>query len=247
MSGSSISPKISGLNLAAALLAVCSVQGEGLANPFLRGTFNNWSAEEMLGAHMYIARDIINIAPCDSGVAQFKFDTNGDWSRNFGDNDNARGFNPSQNRWEGRLDTNGENIRIPCGKTYFIGFENYSEDQTFYGFRELAKPVPEALKEGEKVVFRKAVRVGGQYGWNSFVGELLVQQGLAPSQLGVVYLGQGGERKLAEAQFQKSLSVGFEVWRFVAGGYGTIELLNVSFETDGMVQTSPISQELVAN
>lgn len=97
--------------------------------------------------------------------AAFKFDVTGDWSVNYGDFDNTRGFNPHVNAMEGHLDPDGSNIEVACGKTCYVYISYYgSSSSNTYGLRELAARVPQSLPADKNATFRKAERIPQFYG-----------------------------------------------------------------------------------
>jgi hypothetical protein len=214
-------------------------QASNQVKVYIRGDFNQWQNQELLGSSFKGGRDFVTIPPCASGTAEFKFDLTGDWSRNFGDNDNVRGFNPSANRWEGELDPNGGNIKIPCGKTYFISMEHYFSESRRYGYLEVEGEVKQDVDAGRSVTFRKAIGGGGQYGAVDYTGEILVRHPEKISNLGVSFRSASGQI-FAEAKYRETLKSGVQIWNFVASGYGRIDLETISYLEGDTKKTSPI-------
>jgi hypothetical protein len=214
------------------------------ADVFLRGTHNNWEAEPMLGQGYYQGRDILTFKDCDK--VAFKFDTRGDWSENFGDFDNVRGYNPGINAMEGHLDQGGSNIEVECGKTYFIEMSYYSSGNgNTYSLRDLAADVPQTLAVGTDASFRKAVRGGGFYGSVSITGELLVRDLPGETKVVVRAIDSEGRTIVGEASPYKPLSGGLSLWRFAVGSYGSIDLQSIELQNNGRSAALEINQALI--
>jgi hypothetical protein len=211
---------------------------------YLRGSHNNWAAEPMLYNGYYSARDIITFSGCKT--VEFKFDLRGDWSENYGDNDNVRGFNPGSNRMEGRLDRNGGNISLECGKTYFVSMEYPHGSDAYYGFRELKTEVPSTLPEGKVVAFRKAVHGGGQYGSENFTGELLVKPaGTEKQSFKIRITSPDGPVESDQVKLEKTLPSGLQIWRFAVGSYGNIKFDSIVYRSGTTDYPVEINNDLI--
>jgi hypothetical protein len=206
----------------------------------LRGSHNNWSAEPMLNQGYYSAQDIVTFSNCE--FVQFKFDIRGDWSENYGDSDNVRGWNPSLKLMEGGLDRDGGNIYLPCGKTYFLSM---SYGHPSYGFRELNREVPDTLAADEAIRFRKAVRGGGQYASVSITGELLVRELPEDRSIIVRAMDSQGQEQEVLATLSKNLGNGVQIWKFAVGSYGSIELQSITYTSARRQIDVEIVKELV--
>lgn len=80
---------------------------------YLKGTFNNWSNNTnmyMGSDHTWLVR--VNLESGDS----FKFDMHGDWSENYGDNNN-----------DGIAEFDGDNIKVADAGEYIIEFNDESK------------------------------------------------------------------------------------------------------------------------
>ncbi len=212
---------------------------------FIRGDFNNWQLQKMLGSTTYSTADFVAIPSCASGTAEFKFDMKGDWSTNFGDNDNVRGFNPGANRMEGQLDPNGGNIKIPCGKTYFISADYAFGSNAYYGFREIGGQLKQDVDAGTSVTFRKAIHGGGQYGTESYIGEILVRNPDKISKLGIAFHSESQPNGFMEAKFRETLANGAQVWEFLAGTYGKMKLDKITYVEAGKELSAAIDPTFV--
>jgi hypothetical protein len=214
------------------------------ADVFLRGTHNNWEAEPMLGQGYYNASDILTFKDCDK--VAFKFDTRGDWSINYGDYDNVRGYNPGINAMEGHLDQGGSNIEVECGKTYFIEMNHYGAGSgSTYSLRDLAVDVPQTLGTDTNAAFRKAIRGGGFYGSVSITGELLVRDLPGETKIVVRAIDSEGRTIVGEASPYKTLSDGLSLWRFAVGSYGSINLQSIELENNGLSNPVEIDKALI--
>ncbi len=86
---------------------------------YLRGSFNGWDITPMtLTADNYWQAEITFTESADQS---FKFDIYGDWSLNFGDNNNDH-----------MGDQNGKNIPVTPGKTYIITFNDNNAYYSIY-------------------------------------------------------------------------------------------------------------------
>ncbi|MEN9824910.1 MAG: hypothetical protein RI953_655 [Pseudomonadota bacterium] len=215
---------------------------------FIRGDFNNWQPQKMIYSNQFLARDFITFPACASGTVEFKFDLKGDWSTNFGDNDNVRGFIPNANWWEGQLDLNGGNIKIPCGKTYLIGMFYYGGDNMrYYRYREIDGKLKQDVDAGTSVTFRKAIHGGGFYGAESYSGEILVRNPDKISKLGVAFKSERDPQGFGGAWYRETLANGVQVWEFAAGTYGTMKLEKITYVEDGKERSASIDPKFVDN
>lgn len=209
---------------------------------FLRGTHNGWTADPMLYQGYYQARDIVTFSDCDT--VELKFDAKGDWSENYGDDDNVRGYNPSRDLMEGHLDRDGANISVACGQTYFISM-NYSGQGGTYGLRALDAEVPSRLPEGTDIALRKAIRGGGFYGAVSITGELLVRPLSADQAIEIRATDSQGDTRSVQASLFKTLPDGLQLWRFSVGSYGSIDLDSITYRSGGVEQTAELTRGLI--
>ena len=206
----------------------------------LRGTHNNWEAEPMLKQGYYSAADIFTFKSCEK--VAFKFDIRGDWSENYGDADNVRGFNPGSNVMEGSLDKGASNIEVACGKTLYIEM-NYG--MGLYGFRELPIEVPQTLPVGVDALFRKALRGGGQYGAVNISGELLVREKSGETSINIRAIDSQNQRIVGKASLYKSLANGLQLWRFTVGSYGKIDLESIQYKNNNSSFEVKINSDLI--
>lgn len=87
---------------------------------YVRGTFNNWETKAMtLVADNYWETEITF---GNTSTERFKFDVYGDWTLNFGDNNNDL-----------QADQNGNDIKVEAGKTFII---NFNDGDKYYYMRE---------------------------------------------------------------------------------------------------------------
>lgn len=203
------------------------------AQPYIRGEFNKWQNHPMIASGQYLARDIISLPACASGVSEFKFDMNGDWLVNYGDSDNNRGLNYHLGLMEGSVDRGGSNIKLPCGKTYLVELQLYPETRD-YRIGEIQGTLKEDVSPDEAVVFRKAVSMGGAYGAASFKGEILVRKSNSNSISDlVVKYAQGSQEGSEPANYKMTLANGVEVFEFSVAGYGKIGLKGIEYLEPG--------------
>lgn len=125
---------------------------------YLRGTFNSWNTTAMtLTSDHYWSADI---SFDQSASHSFKFDIHGDWSLNFGDNNQDHA-----------LEQNGANIPVESGKIYTITFNDASGYYFLYEKTwnsHIIIPVPSGLSisdfQGLKTfTYRDATKTGWNY------------------------------------------------------------------------------------
>lgn len=215
------------------------------AQPYIRGDFNDWQNHPMLVSGQYMSKDIISVPTCASGVSEFKFDMKGDWSENYGDNDNNRGFNPSIDVFEGSLDLAGSNIKVPCGKTYLVVIQHGGHAKT-YGIADIPDTLKEDVSLEEAVAFRKAIGMTGSYGAASIKGEILVRKSNSSSITDlVVKYAEGSQEKSEPAKYKMTQANGVEIFEFSIGGYGQIGLKRIEYLRNGQPQTASVNFQLV--
>lgn len=131
---------------------------------------------------------------------------------------------------EGSLDKNGKNFSAECGKTYFIEMEYPNEADAKYGLRQLKVDVPSALPAGAVVAFRKAIRGGGEYGSESYTGELLVRPtGNEKQSFKIRLKNSEGVVESDQVTLEKTLANGLQIWRFAVGSYGKINFDSIVY------------------
>ncbi len=167
----------SGLILTLALMASCSFGPESennlnaTATPafsingyqanyqqvYIRGTFNSWGKQAMtlVSDNSWTA----DVTFGSSSGQSFKFDINGDWSLNFGDNNGDQ-----------ICELNGQNIPVTSGKTYTIYFNDNNNSFFLYEKTYSAHiiiPVPSGLSASDFQGFKTANYNGTvKTGWN---------------------------------------------------------------------------------